>query len=50
MGGRGVFGGQVVGQALVAAGHTKPKDVDVHVHSIHCYFVRAGKHTWSIRS
>ena len=38
--GRGVFGGQVVGQALVAAGKTKPEDV--FVHSFHSYFVRTG--------
>ena len=34
-----VFGGQVAGQALVAAGRT----VDCgSVHSLHCYFLRAG--------
>ncbi len=34
-----VFGGQVAGQALVAAGRT----VSVgRVHSLHCYFLRAG--------
>lgn len=38
--GRAVFGGQVVGQALVAAGQTVSDDL--HVHSLHCYFVRPG--------
>ncbi|KAK2110060.1 hypothetical protein P7K49_009806 [Saguinus oedipus] len=36
-----LFGGQIVGQALVAA--AKSVSEDVHVHSLHCYFVRAGK-------
>ena len=40
VGGRAVFGGQVVGQALVAAGKTKPNNV--HLHSMHCYFIRPG--------
>jgi acyl-CoA thioesterase-2 len=35
-----VFGGQVAGQALVAAGRTVPGDR--HVHSLHSYFVRPG--------
>jgi acyl-CoA thioesterase-2 len=35
-----VFGGQVAGQALVAAGRTVP--TDRHVHSLHSYFVRPG--------
>jgi acyl-CoA thioesterase-2 len=35
-----VFGGQVAGQALVAAGRTVPDDR--HVHSLHSYFVRPG--------
>ena len=35
-----VFGGQVAGQALVAAGRTV--DDDRHVHSLHSYFIRAG--------
>ncbi|WP_349363072.1 MAG: acyl-CoA thioesterase II [Roseitalea porphyridii] len=35
-----VFGGQVIGQALVAAQRTVPSDR--HVHSLHCYFVRPG--------
>jgi acyl-CoA thioesterase-2 len=36
----GVFGGQVAGQALVAAGRTVP--TDRRVHSLHAYFVRGG--------
>ena len=35
-----VFGGQVAGQALVAAGRTV--DADRAVHSLHAYFVRPG--------
>ncbi|XP_049635284.1 acyl-coenzyme A thioesterase 8 isoform X1 [Suncus etruscus] len=35
-----LFGGQIVGQALVAA--AKSVTEDVNVHSLHCYFVRAG--------
>jgi acyl-CoA thioesterase-2 len=35
-----VFGGQVAGQALVAAGRTV--DPERHVHSLHGYFVRPG--------
>jgi acyl-CoA thioesterase-2 len=35
-----VYGGQVAGQALVAAGRTVA--ADRHVHSLHGYFVRAG--------
>ncbi|MEO9222723.1 MAG: acyl-CoA thioesterase II, partial [Mycobacteriaceae bacterium] len=35
-----VFGGQVAGQALVAAGRTVPQDRLVH--SLHAYFIRAG--------
>ena len=35
-----VFGGQVLGQALVAAGRTAPDAR--HVHSMHGYFLRAG--------
>uniref|UniRef100_A0A7M4FVX1 Acyl-coenzyme A thioesterase 8 n=2 Tax=Crocodylus porosus TaxID=8502 RepID=A0A7M4FVX1_CROPO len=37
---RRLFGGQIVGQALVAAARAVSEDV--HVHSLHCYFVRAG--------
>ena len=35
-----VFGGQVIGQALVAAQRTV--DADRQVHSLHCYFMRPG--------
>ncbi|SDM88549.1 acyl-CoA thioesterase II [Allokutzneria albata] len=35
-----VFGGQVAGQALVAAGRTVPAERGVH--SLHSYFIRAG--------
>jgi acyl-CoA thioesterase-2 len=35
-----VFGGQVIGQALVAAQRTV--EADRKVHSLHCYFVRPG--------
>ncbi|MBV2362722.1 acyl-CoA thioesterase II [Streptomonospora nanhaiensis] len=35
-----VFGGQVAGQALVAAGRTVPEDRSVH--SLHAYFIRPG--------
>jgi len=35
-----VFGGQVAGQALVAAGRTVPADRPVH--SLHAYFIRPG--------
>jgi len=35
-----VFGGQVAGQALVAAGRTVPRDRPVH--SLHSYFIRPG--------
>ena len=35
-----VFGGQVAGQALVAAGRTVP--TERHVHSLHAYFIRPG--------
>jgi acyl-CoA thioesterase-2 len=38
-----VFGGQVAGQALVAAGRTVPEDR--HVHSLHAYFLRPGDPT-----
>uniref|UniRef100_A0A8B9CW22 Acyl-CoA thioesterase-like N-terminal HotDog domain-containing protein n=1 Tax=Anser brachyrhynchus TaxID=132585 RepID=A0A8B9CW22_9AVES len=34
---RRLFGGQIVGQALVAAAHAVSRDVQVH--SLHCYFV-----------
>src|SRR5512132_143044 len=35
-----IFGGQVAGQALVAAARTVAHDR--HVHSLHAYFLRAG--------
>src|SRR5215472_17727909 len=35
-----VFGGQVAGQALVAAGRTVPAERAVH--SLHAYFIRPG--------
>jgi acyl-CoA thioesterase-2 len=35
-----VFGGQVAGQALIAAGRTVP--VERRVHSLHAYFIRGG--------
>src|SRR5438067_12984111 len=35
-----VFGGQVAGQALVAAGRTVPEERKVH--SLHAYFIRPG--------
>ncbi|XP_062842824.1 acyl-coenzyme A thioesterase 8 [Trichomycterus rosablanca] len=35
-----LFGGQIVGQALVAA--AKSVNDDLNAHSLHCYFVRAG--------
>ncbi len=35
-----VFGGQVIGQSLVAAQRTVAEDL--HVHSLHCYFMRPG--------
>ncbi|MGH3950466.1 MAG: acyl-CoA thioesterase, partial [Pseudonocardiaceae bacterium] len=35
-----VFGGQVAGQALVAAGRTVPAERGVH--SLHAYFIRGG--------
>jgi acyl-CoA thioesterase II len=38
-----VFGGQVAGQALVAAGRTVPPDRPVH--SLHAYFIRGGDPT-----
>ena len=38
-----VFGGQVAGQALVAAGRTVP--AERHVHSLHAYFLRPGDPT-----
>jgi len=40
LGGRAVFGGQVVGQALAAAARTV--DQKQHVHSLHSYFLLPG--------
>lgn len=39
LGGKSVFGGQVLGQALVAAGRTVEKEI---AHSLHAYFLRPG--------
>ncbi|KAF9650281.1 Thioesterase/thiol ester dehydrase-isomerase [Thelephora ganbajun] len=39
-GARGIFGGQVISQAIVAA--TKTVDQAFHLHSLHCYFVLNG--------
>jgi len=41
-----VFGGQVAGQALVAAGRTV--DSQRHVHSLHAYFLRPGNPSFPI--
>jgi acyl-CoA thioesterase-2 len=40
-----VFGGQVAGQALVAAGRTVPDGAERPVHSLHAYFLRPGDPT-----
>jgi acyl-CoA thioesterase-2 len=45
-GGR-VFGGQVLGQGVMAAGSTV--DEDRHIHSLHGYFLRAGDASQPIR-
>jgi len=37
---RGVYGGQVIGQALMAAAKTVPSDVPFH--SFHCFFILSG--------
>jgi acyl-CoA thioesterase-2 len=42
-----VFGGQVLAQALIAAGQTV--DPDRHAHSLHAYFLRGGDLTQRIR-
>ncbi|KAJ2083350.1 acyl-CoA thioesterase [Coemansia sp. RSA 988] len=42
-GNRGVFGGQVIGQALSAAGKTV--DSPYRCNSLHCYFLAAGTNT-----
>lgn len=41
-----LFGGQIVGQALVAA--AKSVSDSLYAHSLHCYFVRAGKMSWML--
>lgn len=41
-----VFGGQVIGQALMAAGKTVAEDRPVH--SLHCYFMRPGNEEFGI--
>jgi len=43
----GLYGGQIVAQALRAA--TFSVDADFRVHSLHAYFIRPGDHTESIR-
>ncbi|XP_050399037.1 acyl-coenzyme A thioesterase 8-like [Patella vulgata] len=40
VGGRNVFGGQVIGLGLIAAGDTV--EPGYHLHSLHCYFLRGG--------
>ncbi|KAJ1952973.1 acyl-CoA thioesterase, partial [Dispira parvispora] len=45
-GGRGVFGGQVVAQALAAASNTVPNNY--RIHSLHSYFVQASQGTMPI--
>jgi acyl-CoA thioesterase-2 len=45
LGGKSVFGGQVIGQALVAAGRTTDGDPP---HSLHAYFLRPGDMTLPI--
>ena len=42
-----VYGGQVIGQALVAASRTVAEDR--HAHSLHGYFLRPGSHDAPIR-
>ena len=37
---RGVYGGQVIGQALMAAANTVPAHIPIH--SFHCYFILGG--------
>ncbi|CAG8567951.1 7727_t:CDS:2 [Ambispora gerdemannii] len=46
LGGRGVFGGQVVGQALMAAIKTTPKEFNIH--SLHSYFILPGNNKMPI--
>ena len=44
---RGLYGGQIVAQALRAAAHTV--DPQFRVHSLHAYFIRRGDHTEPVR-
>ena len=46
-GARGVFGGNVVGQALVAARRTVPSKA-LTIHSMHSYFLRPGNNDMPI--
>lgn len=39
-GARGIYGGEIIGQAIVAAASTVPPDLSLH--SLHAYFVLAG--------
>lgn len=43
----GLYGGQIVAQALRAASHTVPSEF--RVHSLHSYFIRRGDHTEPVR-
>ena len=43
----GLYGGQIVAQALRAAAHTV--DPQFRVHSLHAYFIRRGDHTEPVR-
>ena len=36
-----MYGGQVIGQSMIAACHTVREEQ--HIHSLHCYFLRGGK-------
>ena len=44
-----VFGGQVLSQAMVAAGRTLPDDAPRRIHSMHGYFLRPGDATAPIQ-
>ncbi|XP_059167845.1 uncharacterized protein LOC131949850 [Physella acuta] len=37
---RGIYGGQLIGQALIAASHGMPESQ--HIHSLHSYFLQSG--------
>ncbi len=43
----GLYGGQIVAQALRAAAHTV--EPQFHVHSLHAYFIRRGDHNEPVR-